>query len=263
MLPAINDPNDSLIMLTKEDGHTRFPRNESEFLTSITEPTNYNIVTMLFLAKLSIFLAVVFSIMVKLKDDVFPRCYVFSPERLQELSQQALKENPGATSDETLRAVHVKLQEEYGDYINDYDDSMWVFNNAGNAMGTMLVLHASISEYLIFFGTAIGTEGHTGTHFADDYFTILYGEQTAATAFARVPERYLPGDQHHLPYGSNKQYRMPENAWALELAQGHIVSMLPFGFIEVITSTFDIWSFAKSAKISAINMGANLLKGKI
>lgn len=218
---------------------------------------------MLFFVKLSVVLTIVFAIMVKLKDDIFPHHYVFSHERLQELSQQAIKENSGANSDETLRAVHSKLREEYGDYINDYDDSMWVFNNAGNAMGTMLVLHASISEYLIFFGTAVGTEGHSGTHFADDYFTILYGEQTAASANARVPERYLPGDQHHLPCGSNKQYRMPENAWALELAQGHIVSMLPFGLIEVLTSTFDIWSFAKTAKISAINMGSNLLKGKI
>ena len=131
------------------------------------------------------------------------------PEFLHQLAQTSIATHGNNTA-KIIDSIVTNLTETYGSrYINPRQDE-WVLNNAGGAMGmsrmansslshlthtltllltsfsivvctgAMYVIHASITEYLIIFGTPLGTEGHTGRHTADDYFNILVGEQWAA-----------------------------------------------------------------------------------
>ena len=190
---------------------------------------------------------------------VCAKTYIFDPVIVNHICNEVIARHPNTTTQQQTRELFVDIRNSLAkvysdDHINLYDDSKWMFNNAGGAMGQMLILHASLHEYLIIFGTATGTEGHTGVHTSDDYFTIIKGEQWAAYENEFVREIYTPGMTHHLKKGHVKQYAMPPESFAVELAQGFIPGMLPFGFADGIFSTLDVKTLYKTVVITAADM---------
>ncbi|KAH9976239.1 ERG2/sigma1 receptor-like protein [Lactifluus volemus] len=184
-------------------------------------------------------------------DTIKDRWYLFDPVHLHELQLSALAVSPNDTAG-MISHIIANLTSTYPNtrLSLNTDSSEWVFNNAGGAMGAMYVIHASITEYLIIFGTPLGTEGHSGLHPADDYFHILVGEQWAFQPGALEMERYRPGDVHLMRRGVAKQYKMHEGCWAMEYARGWIPLMMPFGLADTFTSTLDIPTLYNTVRIT-------------
>ena len=212
----------------------------------------------------AVIIAVV-AILCKVMDS--PAHWVFDPVTLKELSARGVAKaqkaaNGNATAEQVIRAVIAEAETTYPKYVTN--SGRWLFNNAGGAMGSMTVLHSSATEYLIIFGTTVGTEGHTGRYpLTEDFFTIIHGEQWAYTADAFEREVYKVGDQHYLPRGVAKQYRMPDSCFALEYARGNIPSMMLFGLADTFTSTVDVVTLAQTVYESGYGIVTNLLRGKL
>ena len=185
--------------------------------------------------------------------------YIFEPGILQQVAKDTLSKN--LPMEDVVTTIVADLAKRYPGHINT--TPQWVFNNAGGAMGAMYFLHASITEYVIIFGTPLGTEGHTGRFRSDDYFIILAGEQWAFEPGRFSREIYRPGDLHHLQRRQAKQYKMPDGCWALEYARGAIPMMFPFGIADTFTSTLDFYSLTRSLWIYTKSAVRELLHGKV
>lgn len=186
--------------------------------------------------------------------------HVFDPDQLHALVRSLLAP-PSPPIEDIVERLHAELRERHGDAIEP--SPRWVLNNAGGAMGALMLLHASVTEYLIVFGTPIGTEGHTGRFMADDWFIILDGEQWAYGPGDLRRRVYGPGDMHHLPRGSARGYRIPEHGWALEYARGVIPSMMPFGLADALTSTLDLRTAVRTLGLYTAAAVRQLSRGKI
>jgi hypothetical protein len=184
--------------------------------------------------------------------------YLFDPEVLHGCAKHGVEQ---ATVEDAFDVVTAALLAKYPDHI-EAGPRDWIFNNAGGAMGQLTLLHASLSEYIILFGSAIGTEGHSGRYAAEVHDFMLAGDMWCYVEGETEKTVYRPGDWACLGPGKTKGYRLPDAAWMLEYARGPIPAMLPFGLADSALSTLD----HRAVRRTVFNYGKltvrSLLKGK-
>jgi len=157
--------------------------------------------------------------------------YIFDPHKLQTLASKHV----GLPHKEMCAAIIDDLAKEYPGHIETRQQ--WILSICGSAMGIMTILHGSLSEYLLIFGTPIGTEGYSGRYRVDIYDVIIAGEMwtyTEESYSERVVTR--PGEMGHLRRRQVKGFKFPEGAWMLEYGRGPIPTTLPFALSGAVTS---------------------------
>lgn len=184
--------------------------------------------------------------------------YIFDPDVLHNVVKETVALN--LTTAESFDRINNELARIYPGHIDTNRE--WIFNVAGGAMGQMDLLHCSITEYIMFFGTPIGSEGYSGRFLADDFFMIIEGEQHSYEPGDLDPKIYRPGDVNIMRRGLATGYKFPAKGFALEYARGWIPTMLPFGIWDTLFSTLDVVPFYQTFAIYAKLTIKELLQGK-
>ena len=159
--------------------------------------------------------------------------YLFDPEVLAEVVRMHL----GAEVEQQFAGVSQTLVSIYGDHVSP--GQRWTWSNAGGIMRSISPLHVSAHEYLLFCGTAIGSEGHSGRHRADMYELVMAGELWTYEAGSFERSIHRPGDVAVLRRSGANGSKLRPGLWMLEYARGNVASLFPFALSDTVFSTLD------------------------
>ena len=182
--------------------------------------------------------------------------YVFDPKVIHEVSRNHLDQ----PLEQMFGSIAAELAERYPGAIDD--TKPWIFNNAGGVMLQMKLLHASNKEYVMIWGTPIGSEGHTGRHLVEFYDTVLDGEAWYYSEGQFTRDEYKPGDHIFLGKGQSAGMHYPDHVWMVEYARGVLPSLLPFGLADALLSTLDFKTALQTVQIYFSLLGQSLSKSQ-
>jgi C-8 sterol isomerase len=184
--------------------------------------------------------------------------FVFDADELHGIAKLGV----GKPFDEMVRTVVDELAGVYPGHVDA--DPRWMYSLAGGATGVMGILHASLTEYLIIFGSPVGTEGFSGRYFIDIHDYVMAGEMWTYTE-SRYHERVItgPGERALLSRGDVKGFRISEECWMLEYGLGPVPTSLPMALGDAVFSGQDAPTIAKTLWAYGRLAMRELLQGKI
>ena len=159
--------------------------------------------------------------------------YLFDPDTIHKIAVQYT----GLPHQQMLEEITAALDRQYPGLISS--DLPWIFSNAGGAMIQIKLLHASFNEYILLFGTPVGTEGHSGRHLVEFYDTVLDGEAWYYHEGQFERDVYTTGNRIFVGRRQSAGMHIPDHVWMIEYARGALGLLLPFGLADSLLSTLD------------------------
>jgi len=159
--------------------------------------------------------------------------YVFSPKIVDACAQKCI----GLPKPEMFDAFAKAMDEHYPGVLDM--SQPWVYSIAGGAMIQMKLYYASTTEYIMIWGTPIGSEGHSGRHFSGFWDTVIDGEMHYYAEGEFEQRVYRPGDRVYVGPGQARAMNFTDGVWAVEYARGFIPASMPFGVAEELLVCWD------------------------
>nr|XP_028690089.1 sigma non-opioid intracellular receptor 1 isoform X1 [Macaca mulatta] len=142
--------------------------------------------------------------------------FVFQREEIAQLARQYA----GLDHELAFSRLIVELRRLHPGHVLPDEELQWVFVNAGGWMGAMCLLHASLSEYVLLFGTALGSRGHSGRYWAEISDTIISGTFHQWREGTTKSEVFYPALQRPLPPKLAGR-KVGDTCWVAESGRAH------------------------------------------
>ncbi|XP_072717013.1 sigma non-opioid intracellular receptor 1-like, partial [Ciconia boyciana] len=160
--------------------------------------------------------------------------YEFTPAEIAQLARH----HAGLDHELAFSKIIVELRKKHLGHILPDEDLQWVFMNAGRWMGSMCLLHTSLTEYVLLFGTAVDTGGHSGRYWEDISDTVILGTFWQWKKGTTRSEIYC-GDTIVHQAGEATLVQRSTGTWMVQYGRGFIPSMLTFTLADTLFSTQD------------------------
>jgi C-8 sterol isomerase len=175
--------------------------------------------------------------------------YIFDPEVIDECARAGLGQPKPAMFD----MIAKEIEKRYPGRI--YHDQPWIYSIAGGAMIQMKLYFASLFEYVMIWGTPIGSEGHSGRHRVAFWDTVIDGEAWYFAEGQFEKRVYRPGDRIFVGKGQACGMNFTDGVWAVEYARGPLMLSLPFGLADELLSTLDYTAALQTVSIYTTLIG--------